>query len=86
MVIQSICPNAIPSAIHARAHPGRPCDSFDQLAKKLVTRLAAPLERTPGNGCLAWDGLPLRSTRGQYRIPRIALRGAREVAGHVSEP
>ena len=30
---------------HAHAHPGRSCDSFNQLAKKLVSRLAASLAK-----------------------------------------
>ena len=29
-------------------HPGKLCDSFDQLAKELVTHLAALLARTTG--------------------------------------
>ena len=45
----------------ARAHRGRPCDSFNQLAKKLVTRSVASLERTPGNRSPAQNGLPLQS-------------------------
>ena len=57
----------------ARAHPGRPCDSFNQLAKKLVTRLAASLARTPGKRRPAQNGLPLRSTHGQSPILNVAL-------------
>ena len=45
---------------HARAHTScRPCDSFNQLAKKLVTCLVASLERTPGKRRLARNRLPL---------------------------
>ena len=38
------------ACIHMRACtcPGRTCDWFNLLAKKLMTRLAASLERTPG--------------------------------------
>ena len=31
--------------VHAHAHPGRSCDSFNQLAKKFVTCLVASLTR-----------------------------------------
>ena len=34
-------------------HPGRSCDSFDQLVNKLITHLVPSLERFPGNTCLA---------------------------------
>ena len=35
------------SRARAHAHPGRSCDSFNQLAKKLVTCLAASLAKAP---------------------------------------
>ena len=52
----------------ARAHPGKPCDLFSQLAKKLVNRAAALLARTPGI-----RRLPLGSTHGQCGIPEVAF-------------
>ena len=44
-----------------------------ELAKKLVTRLAASLERTPGKRHLAQNRLPLQNTHGQYRILNLVL-------------
>ena len=55
------------------SHPGKPCDLFNLLAKKLVTRAAALLARTPGIRRLEQDRLPLGSTRGQFGIPEVAL-------------
>ena len=51
----------------------RPCDSFNQLAKKLVARLVASLERTPGKRHLVLNRLPLWSTCGQSRVPIVLL-------------
>ena len=45
----------IRSPNRARAHPGRACDSFNQLAKKLVTRLVAALEELQAKD--AWRGI-----------------------------
>ena len=50
-------------------HPGKPCDLFNQSAKKLVTRAAAFLERTPGIRRLQQNVLLLGSTHGQSGIP-----------------
>jgi len=54
-------------------HPDKPCDLFNQLAKKLVTRAAALLARTPGIRRLQQNRLPLRSTCGQSGIPKVAF-------------
>ena len=51
----------------------RPCDSFNQLAKKLVTRLVASLERAPGKRHLAQNYLPLWSKTGQPGVPIVLL-------------
>ena len=53
----------------ARAYSGNPCDSFNRLAKKLITHLAYLLSRTPGIRHSAQNRLPLRSTREQSRTP-----------------
>ena len=46
--------------VTAHAHiPYKPCDSFNQLAKKLITCLVASLERTPGKRPLALNYLLL---------------------------
>ena len=54
-------------------HTGKPRDLFNQLAKKLVTRAAALLTRTPGVRRLQQNRLPLGSTRGQSGIPGVAI-------------
>ena len=51
----------------------RPCDLFNQLAKKLVTRAAALLARFPGIRRLQQNRLPPGSTRGQSGIPEVAF-------------
>ena len=59
--------------MRAHVRPGKPCDLFNQLAKKLVTRATALLARTPGIRRIQQNSLPLRSTRGQYGIPEVAF-------------
>ena len=54
-------------------HPGKPCDLFNQLAKKFVTHAAALLVRSPGIRRLQQNRLLLGSTRGQSRIPEVAF-------------
>ena len=54
----------------ARAHMYILADHVTQLAKKLVTHLAALLSRTPGTRRLEQNRLPRRSTHGKFRIPK----------------